>query len=236
MGIIMEKIKIILGASILLLVSVQVNAAIIDNFPRLADTATPSGGIGSLGEYVPFLDGVSSYYGQTFIAPGSEEILASRLIFSMESGSQAPGPMPFRVLMVEATTGVSLSTLLFETSSFLLPGNSGWTDFEISLGNTPLIGGLSYAWILDTFSDRDGVSGIANVGTRNGFADGSLFTLNVAGGTRSSHELAAFADIDLAFQLEFTTPSPVPAPPAIWLFFTGLIGLGLVRRKYGAES
>ena len=79
-----------------------------------------------------------------------------------------------------------------------------------------LQGGTTYAWILDTFADRDGISGLANAGTKNGFEDGHFFNLNVLGGDRMQHFASNWDDqltgppptpsTDLAFRVTFVEP------------------------------
>ena len=97
---------------------VKAEPIVIDNLPA-------TGSIGSLGELTSFLDGVASYYAQSFVAPTEGQVIAGELTFLLASAGQAPGPMDFRVLLTETTGGTELTTptdirpthVLFESST-----------------------------------------------------------------------------------------------------------------------
>lgn len=226
----------IVGMGLLAGTPVSADTLTVDNFPITPDTITPSGGIASLGELVGFLQGPSSFYGQSFIAPSAGRVYADKLTFSMMFYGQAPGPVNYRILLVStgapvAPSLVSLSQVIFESESMVLPASSPWTDITVSLGDTQLLGGNAYLWVIDAYTDRDGVSGLANVGTKNNFADGSLYTLNVLSGDRANFSLSQFGDVDLAFQMTFQAGVPEPSTWAMLLLGFASVGFLAYRRR-----
>jgi hypothetical protein len=207
----------------------------LSNWPVTPDSRTPSGGIASVGEYVPFLSGVASFYGQSFTAPSSGVVYADQLTFAMEQ-YHAIGPVKYRILLVPGNA--SLSQVLFDSGPMVLPTNTtSWTDITVDLGQTELLGGSSYLWVIDTLTDRNGISGLANVGTKNDWPGGGFYYGGYTnGGSRSNFSLDKFGDnIDLAFQMDFTV---TPLPAAIPLFASGLGVMSALgwRRKRKAPA
>jgi hypothetical protein len=78
-------------------------------------------------------------------------------------------------------------------------------------------------WVIDAVTDRNGISGLANVGTKNGWSGGNFYVGGYIAysGPGYGFGLGEFGqDIDLAFQMDFTirgdrdneTPLPAALP------------------------
>ena len=101
----------------------------------------------------------------------------------------------------------STRALNFDTGTLVI-------DFETSVGNTLAISGLLESW-------SDGINGGSDAVVLSANSDFyNTFNVNI---------LDAYGTgVDLVYELA----PPVPVPPAVWLFGSGLIGLiGIARRK-----
>ena len=208
---------------------------VIDNSPRTPDSMTPSGGIAAVGELSQFEGGIAGFYGESFIAPVADHY-ATDLQFSMETFfrdlPRQQGPVKFRVLLVATGSAsapfiVSLADVLFASPDMFLPQGSFWTNIDVSLGNTQLIGGQTYLWVIDGYTPRNGLTGEANVGTKNNWDGGAFYNggyLDLPGVPLSDINLSQFGGgVDLAFTMTFAA---VPEPSTWAMTLLGFAGLG----------
>lgn len=131
-------------------------------------------------------------------------------------------------------------TMWMEKSSVQAGGNQ-------NLGNGNDIIGLFTAWIPDTNITLN-INGDAgadlvyidkNVGgyTLNNFvANGGLISSQITASTGNRgkvivNNIEALCFLDGCYGSLSVMPSPVPVPAGIYLFFSGLVGLGLIRAK-----
>ena len=185
----------------------------------------------------------TSYYAQSFLSTGGNAV-------SITFGIQPYlGNTKFDVLLTTIsgnfTDGqIHPETVLFESG----PVNPKTTGLvTVSLGNTPLAAGVSYAWIIDSKSQyvvgpdaQANADGSDTVDTGN---VGHFFYYNSSGGTRADD----FADGDnwgnwgvytprndtvesMAFDLTIQAAAPVPEPSSFALL--GLGGLGAAIAAY----
>ncbi len=213
----------------------------IDNLPRTA-------GIGTFGEDAPFEAGISAFYGQSFVAPSDGPVEALSLTFDLETYPRDPqqGPLKYRVMLVPTVMqnpyDTWLSEALYASGPLTFPDHTPWTELTVDLGATPLAGGQTYLWVLDGYSDRNGLTGDAEVGTHNGYAGGTMYyggKLDASGAPLSSIGLGEFSGVDLAFRMTLTS-APDPAPlaasavpePATWaLMLFGFVALAINKRR-----
>jgi VCBS repeat-containing protein len=156
--------------------------------------------------------GGNNYYGQTFVAAAGLGV-ATNLKFALThiGGSD---DMDFRVLIttVDSVSDPDPGMILFESDVLRLPAGAGLTGFDVALGGLALTPGQTYAFIIDTFSTRDGVPGYASVASSTGYADGTFIYLFGGGGsTRAEHlasdNWAAHTPWDIAFEIDFASAS-----------------------------
>ncbi len=214
----------------------------IDNLPFVSDSRTPSGGIGTFGELSRLEGGIAAFYGQSFAAPSTGPLEATSLSFRLETYPRdvQEGPLKYRVLLAP---GPSPADALFTSALQTLPAHSPWTEVTVDLGATPLTGGQAYWWILDGYSDRNGLTGDAQVGTHNDYAGGAFYYggyFSTAGAPLSSISLNEFGEnIDLAFRMTFTAALDPPAPlssavpePATWaLMLLGFAAIAVANKQ-----
>ena len=181
-----QSILVLVILSMVLVEVQHVNGDLfIDNMPR-------TGSIGHVGELPSFLDGVSSYYAQSFRTPIVEPVFAEELTFSMDNSSGSI--MNFRILLTETAGGteldnprdIRLTNVMYESPTVTL-ATTGWSQLTVFLGMTTFYNGPTYAWVIDTFSDRNELYGIASVGTTNNYPDGHFFEMATLAGTRADH-------------------------------------------------
>lgn len=198
----------------------------------------------------------AAYFGQSFVAPNG---FLTNLKFKLGSAG-GPGDSPFRVLITEVVSGppsnnrygyIAPTTILFESSTLVLPylGNSNpttTTEFSVSLPQLSLTPGNTYGFVLDAFSDFDGVQNFMSVASNDNYEDGDFFYYGIgfqAGdtGQRLQHfgdmenwiTYRGFYNQDIAFQLSFESSPPViPEPATSTLTVIGAITcLALLRTR-----
>ena len=185
----MDKIKLVLGASVLLLVSTQANASII-RFSTISTTADS-------GLYALVLSDFSSveaeilrddyFSGDFFNAPDFQAEQSYPLI--------PRNPVDLRGLG-ERFNGTFYIT---QVTHKISDSESGYeTTFLIQRDQVPLV-------------------------DNSGNTDISLLLSDIRFGSYTTTQEGT--------QISGVTFSPVPAPPVLLLFLTGLFGLGLVGRK-----
>jgi hypothetical protein len=162
----------------------------------------------------------ASYTAQSFVMPRTGRLRT--LSFQLRS-LLGPDGVDFRVLVTEvegaqapgASPSLIIGAILYESPSMTLPPGSDWTTFEINLDGLLLTKGTTYFWIIDTWTDHDGIIGTAEIGiTEVDYVAGDIYSggalaANPASdpGTREDHLTdpvhfySPFSGVDLAFSL-----------------------------------
>ena len=201
------KIKLILGASLLLLVSVQVNAAILD---FNADGTVLNGASN--------VEVAGSFYDVQFIGGSCVSLL---------SGCDQP------------------TDFLFGTGSLADEASQSLID-QVFNGLDPGSGLAGSAFVVNSITSDSNffiATYVHDLNPNSVFLDAVLITTNEVVNTCGIAACGFDINTDLATDGAWTTAiwseagglNPVPAPAAIWLFGTALIGLvGFGRRKLAA--
>ena len=111
----------------------------------------------------------------------------------------------------------------YRLTSVLLKG-LGVTE-EVKLFTKAMFTAQASASIFATLTTRQGTS----LGSGNGVQFSIASLGNLIG-------LGAAADSNTAFRISAVTISAVPVPPAVLLFFTGLLALGFAKRQRAVEA
>jgi hypothetical protein len=212
-----KRIKLILGASILLLVSVQVGAAIIEF--DLDYTLGPI--VGEFGEGQSLRDNASFFPDEAFTVDVGDTLIFDILF------DQRLHVFDFREPTEEVFT--------FGLNTF--PGAPGFNGTWVS--SIEALGARGDIWsdpITQGFGGGGAGFGWGGVGlevtSSAGFFTGVRWTTTITSANEGAPlTLYAFTGFSASADGFFTSPLPVPAPPAIWLFGIGMIGLGFARRK-----
>ena len=215
------------------------------------DILPPETYIGGFGERVQLVSNNTSYVAQSFVAPAGSAL--DSVSFQLQSQAAAldnAADNVFRLLITETVGGTELlnptlirpSTVLFESADLTMPLAGGTQLFVVNIGGLPLVGGSTYAFVLDAFVTADGLPGKSAVGAvahdtnpldNTSYNGGHFFSLNLTDAqlaqTRAQHFSAPWNDTpdhDIAFRAEFTA---VPEPGSLALLASGLAAL-LARR------
>lgn len=175
-----------------------------------------------------------AYVAQTFFAPAAP---LGRLTIELRP-QQPLSPPTFRVLITEIEPGFDFhpTTVLFESDPRTLRPIPGPQLVSTALGQTQLIAGNQYAYVLDAFADRNGMTSLADIGTNTNYFGGMFHYLNVSypsndDESRADHfasDWQAFPPLDFTFRLE-----SVPEPNSFALFsVVSATVLGRRRRRH----
>lgn len=212
-------------------------------------------------ETVSFWDGLmqvqpmgkpnTATYGQTFIAPASDNVMQSFSFFLRDLGGGADLQFQGYVAAWDPTVGFSRLTgpLLFESAVRSGPTTtSTFTRYDFDVGGLTLTPGVSYVAFLsasglfDAFPVEEALSSWGLVPTNGGdHYIGGGFVFNNSGndfGLLSSSAWSGFGTSDLAFEMVFENavdPTVIPEPSTVLLMGTGmgilLLGLARSRRR-----
>lgn len=191
-----------------------------------------------------FGEGSTVTYGQTFVVTSTDNVLDSFSFWIDDSLN--PDFIHFSAYVMEWEDGISLSpshavgSILYQSDEQVTTNNgsiNGMEMFTFDTGGLQLETGVKYVAILSSVEYLDGVHGSGSVGSV-GIGGGDVYgagdfvsqnSADTSQFTSGGWNVASASTVDLAFRATF---SPVPIPPAIWLFTSGLIGLiGLARRQ-----
>jgi hypothetical protein len=139
-------------------------------------------------------------------------------------------------LVVSAWDGLkAVGPSLYTSSNFAYTGGSKALTF--SGINTSITAGTSYIAYLTVANVSSAASGvvIASSNSNGGIGNGFSF-LNSSGidPLTLSTSWANWSPLNMTFSANISDASPVPVPAAIWMFGSGLIGLGAMRKMVHA--
>ena len=197
----------------------------------------------------PFGKPNTATYGQTFIAPSSDNVLQSFSFFLRDLGGGPDLQFQGYVAAFDPTVGVSriIGANLFQSAVRSGPSTTAtFTRYDFDVGGVTLAPGTTYVAFLSS-SGLFGAIPLESATTAWGqiqtvmtdpYSDGH-FVFNNNGddfALLSTSPWVSFDGGDLAFELQFTgsaEPSVVPEPSTVLLMGTGLgiLGLGLARRR-----
>jgi hypothetical protein len=157
------------------------------------------------------------------------------------TGTNAAGTQAVAGTAKNVTTTSNPSLITAKTSSQMATQNSVLTNAinqlnaNLGAGNSVEGPAPSGAGIWDTTGGNQIYNWNANGPTSNITGTGTVALYDMTGAGSLSSHLALVTNGNVSFSsagLVFSTASPVPLPPAVWMFGSGLLGLvGVARRK-----
>jgi hypothetical protein len=197
----------------------------------------------------PFGKPNTATYGQTFVAPASDNVLNSFSFFLRDLGGGADLEFQGYVAAFDPTIGVSriVGSTLFESAVRSGPSTTAsFTRYDFDVGGLALTPGSTYVAFLSTSGHfgaiplDDAIASWGQIQTAviDPYVNGH-FVFNNNGDDFSQLSTVpwiSFDGADLAFELQFTggaEPSVVPEPSTVLLMGTGMgiLLLGVVRRR-----
>ena len=188
-------------------------------------------GVCCIGEYHTL---TTAYLEQTFKATGTHVQSLTVGVLDNFPSDVPPAPFRFRLLLTE-TEALHPGAILWESSD-LSVDTSQLTDVTVDVGGVNLRQGSTYAWVLDTYSTRDGLQDVASIlgtlaATWRRMKMAPL--LGTASGDGRASDFAApwlqIGGLDAAFLIRY-----VPEPGTLELAMLALVLIGmpsLSRRK-----
>jgi hypothetical protein len=192
----------------------------------------------------------TSTYGQTFIAPTSDNVLQSFSFYLRDlSGGGTDLQFQGYVSAFDPTIGTAriIGPLLFQSAVRTGPTSATtFTRFDFDVGGLALTPGSTYVAFLSTSGLHSSIPlalatsswGWLPTSQMDAYADGTFVFNNNADnfGLLSTTSWTMFGGSDLAFDFEFdngTDPTVIPEPSAVVLTGTGLglLLLGIVRQR-----
>lgn len=133
-----------------------------DYEPKASDTyVRADAGACCIGEYHSL---TNHYVGQSFIATGKVPHSLTLGLANGEPGDVPPSTPKFRLLITELpASGFQPGKVLWEGGPYDIPASQrGYAEYSFNIRGVVLVPGQRYAWVLDTYSDRDGVQDVLN--------------------------------------------------------------------------
>jgi len=207
-------IKSLIGAMIFFIASLVVvgpaNSGVLHPVPyspTLNETYVyGNGGACCIGES-PSLTNV--YMAQSFVAIAERP---SHLVIGLANNSYPSSDFKYKLLLTEFSFD-RVGEILYESSAASIPASLGsYNEYVFSLGGTALVPGATYAWIIDTYSTRDGVvdAGAYYANISYDYSLGALYLLEATGLGRA-HDFSrqwTNTGIDASFLLAYEVKEP----------------------------
>lgn len=208
--------------------------------PRAEDTYVPAdAGACCFGEYRTL---TAQYLAQTFQATGSTPTSLTLGLANNLPSDVPAAPFRFRLLFTQAFGGFSPGAVLWESGDLSIPADvSGFHEYTLSLSGLNFSVGEQYAWVLDTYSTRDGLEDagayFANVGIDvPPYSYGGLYGQSASGLGRATDFAAPWVatGIDAAFLIRYSAVVPEPGTAGLALF--ALVSAVMSRRRSTTEK
>lgn len=202
--------------------------------PNPTDTYVPAdAGACCIGEASNF---TNVYLAQTFTATGEKP---ESILLGLASNISVP--FQFRLLFTEVNAGFHPGAVLWESKDLAVPASAaGYNEYSFKISGLKLDVGTQYAWILDTYVTRDGVSDLgayfANIGHDVApYVDGVQYLADATGLGRDADFASTWINsgFDAAFLISYKDKklSHVPEPSMYALLFAGFGAAGFVARR-----
>jgi len=131
-----------------------------DYVPRPSDTyVSANAGACCIGEYYSL---TNVYMAQTFTATGKTPKSLTLGLANNGASDVPPAPFRFRLLLTEVLNiGFLPGKILWESDDLAIPADGlGYREVTYDIRGVQLREGSDYAWILDTYTTRDGVQDV----------------------------------------------------------------------------
>lgn len=139
----------------------------VDYEPKANDTYVQGDtGTCCVGEYYSL---TIAYIGQSFVATGRVPYSLTLSLVNNQPGDVPPANPQFRLLITElGDGGFQPGKILWEAGPFAVAARL-YTEYTYEIKGVQLEPGKRYAWILDTYSERDGAQDAMSFLTNNGY-------------------------------------------------------------------
>lgn len=179
-----------------------------------------------IGENSP-ASAISSYWAQSFIAPEERIGALSLMTLNNVPPNNPEAIFKFRWLVTEATevSGEFNPTNILLESPIIEVRSQQPKVVSLNLSSVNFTVGNRYAFIIDSFSARDGLIDVGQflLNNQNAYSEGRFYTLYASELGRDFDFAAQWngnsVNTDFAFSL---SAQPVPLPSAFWPLLTGL--------------
>ena len=191
----------------------------------LLDTGTPTGTGG------PAELGTASWSAAEFAAQPGENVLSLSAYLSPGLGASGD-TFTFAIYSDSAFLGVRSTQLagdVLASATATYAGGTGWTSAAVNW-TAPSSGDGDF-WVAVEVTGSNHTNGL-DLPLESSNTTGTAPAINFA--TLSGGKFTESGALPIG--LEVSTTPPVPLPPAVYLFGSGLLGLGLLRRRKPTEN
>jgi hypothetical protein len=188
---------------------------------------------------LPFGEGYTETFGQTFTVVGTETQLNSFKFYLQDFVN--PDYVDFAFYLAAWDGSKATGSLLYSSSMLSTTNNhglNGYESFTVNTGGVQLTAGQQYVAFISASNFFDGSPGYARLGTvyTNSYSGGRLVRMNNNsnfGSLFTNNWFDTGSGHDLAFEASFSEPTALPTPGTLALFGIGFVSMlvNLRRRK-----
>jgi hypothetical protein len=193
----------------------------------LLDTGTPTGTGG------PAELGTASWSAVEFAAPTGTDVLSLSAYLAANDTGAPNDTFTFAIYSASSFIGVRSSQLApLATAVATYAGGTGWTTAALDW-TAPAVaaGGSDDYWLALEVTSSNHTNGL-DLPQEASSSTGTVHALGFA--TLSGGKFTESGALPIG--VEVSTTPPVPLPPAVWLFGSGVLGLALLARRKPSQN